>query len=102
MNIVMSTLESPANESCRKNVSFELRKGTCFDLAKRLCMQSPSDERDLLMFCASLSCCPCIHIDVYAYIHTHNAHTHTHMYRIHIYLGAGAGKALGAREINEV
>ena len=36
MNIVMSTLESPANESCRKKVSFELRKGTCFDLAKRL------------------------------------------------------------------
>ena len=54
----MTVFESPPSESCRKYVSFELRYGTCLSFRASAAMTSPSDDSDLLMFCASFSRSP--------------------------------------------
>lgn len=62
---IMYVLEFPLNESLRKNVSFESRKGTwcrCLSLL-RLFMTMPKVVRDLLMLLASLSRYPTHAVD---------------------------------------
>ena len=54
----MKVFESPPSESESRCVSFELRKGTCASFFCSAAITSPSAERLLLMFCASVSACP--------------------------------------------
>lgn len=55
----MKVLELPPSESASSCVSFESRKGTCFDLpSTRAEMQLPSAESDRLILVASLSRSP--------------------------------------------
>jgi hypothetical protein len=53
----INALPSPLRQSCRRYVSFELRKGTCLDPLARLVKTSPRQLRLLLMACVSLRHC---------------------------------------------
>ena len=53
----INALLSPLEQSCRRYVSFELRKGTCLDPLVRLVKTSPMQLRLLLMVCVSLRRC---------------------------------------------
>ena len=54
----INTFESPTSESCSISVSFESRYGTCLFFVTRAAITFPSAESDLLMYLASVSCCP--------------------------------------------